>query len=44
MECNISIKLPHPDLFPENVGNMGEEQREQHLRITKESYQGFWDI
>lgn len=48
--CNMSIKLhflhSHLDRFPENLGDMSEEQGErmhQDLRVIEERYQGFWD-
>lgn len=50
MGCNMSIKLhflhSHLDRFPENLGDMSEEQGErmhQDLRVMEERYQGFWD-
>lgn len=50
MGCNMSIKLhflhSHLDRFPENLGDMSEEQGErmhQDLRAIEERYQGFWD-
>lgn len=50
MGCNMSIKLhflhSHLDKFPENLGDMSEEQGErmhQDLRVIEERYQGFWD-
>ncbi|GBP65212.1 hypothetical protein EVAR_49012_1 [Eumeta japonica] len=50
MACNMSIKLhflhSHLDRFPENLGDMSEEQGEcmrQDLRVMEERYQGFWD-
>ncbi|GBP13914.1 hypothetical protein EVAR_10482_1 [Eumeta japonica] len=50
MAYNMSIKLhflhSHLDRFPENLGDMSEEQGErmrQDLRVMEERYQGFWD-
>ncbi|GBP55475.1 hypothetical protein EVAR_42651_1 [Eumeta japonica] len=39
-------KINHLDRFPENLGDMSEEQGErmhQDLRVMEERYQGFWD-
>ncbi|GBP72446.1 hypothetical protein EVAR_24357_1 [Eumeta japonica] len=39
-------KISHLDRFPENLGDMSEEQGErmrQDLRVMEERYQGFWD-
>lgn len=48
--CDMSIKLhflhSHLDRFPENLGDMSEEQGEcmhQDLRVMEDRYQGFWD-
>nr|CAI5835337.1 unnamed protein product [Callosobruchus analis] len=49
--CNMSIKLhyldSHLDRFPENLGDMSEEQGErfhQDIKIMEDRYQGRWDI
>lgn len=48
--CNTSIKVhflhSHLDWFPENLGDMSEEQGErshQDMRTMEERYQGRWD-
>jgi hypothetical protein len=48
--CNMSIKLhflnSHLDGFPENLGDVSDEQGErfhQDLKIMEERYQGRWD-
>ncbi|CAK8690786.1 unnamed protein product [Clavelina lepadiformis] len=50
MKCNMSIKLHflknHLDYFPENLGDVSEEQGErfhQDIRVMEERYQGRWD-
>ncbi|KAJ8957397.1 hypothetical protein NQ318_004877 [Aromia moschata] len=49
--CNMSIKVhyldSHLDRFPENLGDMSEEQGErfhQDIKIMEDRYQGRWDI
>jgi len=29
--------------FPENLGDMGEEQGDQDIKVMEERYQGRWD-
>lgn len=48
--CNMSIKLhflfSHLDRFPENLGDLSEEQGErfhQDIRTMEERYQGYWN-
>ena len=48
--CNMSIKVhylhSHLDKFPENLGDVSEEQGErfhQHIKVMEERYQGRWD-
>lgn len=48
--CNMSIKIhylhSHLDRFPENLGDLSEEQGErfhQDIRTMEERYQGRWD-
>lgn len=48
--CNMSIKIhylhTHLDRFPENLGNLSEEQGErfhQDIKIMENRYQGRWD-
>ena len=48
--CNMNIKLhflnSHLDQFPDNLGAVSDEQREQFhqdLKIMEERYQGRWD-
>jgi hypothetical protein len=48
--CNMSIKVhylhSHLDRFPENLGDLSEEQGErfhQDIRTMEERYQGRWD-
>jgi hypothetical protein len=48
--CNMSLKVhflySHLDCFPENLGDMSEEQGErshQDMRTMEERYQGRWD-
>lgn len=48
--CNMSIKLhylhSHLDRFPENLGDLSEEQGErfhQDISTMEERYQGRWD-
>ena len=50
MHSSMSIKLhflkSHLDYFPENLGNISEEQGErfhQDIRVMEERYQGRWD-
>ena len=50
MQCSMSIKLhflkSHLDYFPENLGNISEEQGErfhQDIKVMEERYQGRWD-
>ena len=49
--CNMSIKVHylhnHLDHFPENLGDLSEEQGErfhQDIKVMEERYQGRWDI
>lgn len=49
--CNMSIKLhylhSHLDRFPENLGDLSEEQGErfhQDIRTMEERYQGYWNV
>lgn len=49
--CNMSIKVhylhSHLDRFPENLGDMSEEQGErfhQDIKTMEDRYQGRWDI
>ena len=49
--CNMSIKVhylhSHLDYFPENLGDLSEEQGErfhQDIKVMEERYQGRWDI
>lgn len=48
--CNMSVKVhylhSHLDSFPENLGDLDEEQGErfhQDIKIMEERYQGRWD-
>ena len=48
--CNMSIKLhyldSHLDKFPENLGDVSDEQGErfhQDFKVMKERFQGKWD-
>ena len=50
MQCSMSIKLhflkSHLDYFPENLGDISEEQGErfhQDIRVMEEHYQSRWD-
>ena len=49
--CNMSIKIhylhSHLERFPENLGDLSEEQGErfhQDIKTMKERYQGRWNI
>jgi hypothetical protein len=49
--CNMSLKLHflhfHLDYFPENLGDLSEEQGERFHQDAKEMerrYQGRWDV
>ena len=49
--CYMSIKIhyinSHLDVFPENLGDMSDEQGErfhQDIRVMEERYQGVWDV
>ncbi|RUS71032.1 hypothetical protein EGW08_021203 [Elysia chlorotica] len=49
--CNMSIKVhflhSHLDRFPENLGDVSDEQGErfhQDLKVMEDRYQGRWDI
>ena len=49
--CNMSIKIhflfSHLDQFPENLGDVSDEQGErfhQDIKVMEERYQGRWDM
>ena len=49
--CNMNMKIhflfSHLDKFPENLGDVGDEQREhfyQDIQVMEKRYQGLWDI
>ncbi|KAI6650067.1 hypothetical protein LOD99_6282 [Oopsacas minuta] len=48
-DCNMSIKIhylrDHLDRFPDNLGDMSEEQGErfhQDIKVMEQRYQGSW--
>ena len=51
LRCRMSIKLhylhSHSDKFPDNLGDVSEEQGErfhQDIKVIEDRYQGHWDL